>query len=536
MTDAAGDLRFGIDRLAVSGRRLFGWGWAAHPGRTICEVHLGVQGDGWRKRLAAQSGILREDVFEAFPGLEGSRFAGFVVTGYVPDAQIRNLALEATFDDGSTAIIEVGTAVEVNETARVQRYTPGRIWRGLIRRLKAGSVRALFRRPDPDGMSLASLDEAEGHAMLREALAPAREIRVIFDHGMGGGANQYRHEAIARWLADGAAAVLCTYHLPSLEYRVHALMPGRERELRASSFVALEPLVQDARVAELFVNSPVSFDQPIVFADWLARMKARRPAMRLTLTAHDYFAACPSFVLLNADGRFCGVPDIAECERCLSKHEMAHVAFSPPTTMAAWREAWSRALAAADEVRCFSEASRALLARAYPGLARATVVPHRLEFAPRRPRVSHSGTLVIGVVGTLNLQKGAQLVADIARRIEREGLDARIVVIGTLERAVRSPRLEVTGPYVREELPALVEKHGINLFFFPSIWPETFSYVVAEMTALGLPVVAFDLGAPAERLRSHPLARLVDRIDAGAALDALVDFHRTLARNAAEAA
>jgi hypothetical protein len=505
----------------------------------VREVHLGVQGDGRRNRLPAQSGILREDVLDACPRFEGARFAGFVVTGYVPDAEIRGLALEATFEDGSSAIFEIGTAVEINETARAQRYTLLRLWRALLRRLRSGDLRSLFRLPALDPIALPSLDEREGQAQLRDALDDASTIRLIFDHDMGGGANAYRRETIARWTAEGVASVLCTYHLPSLEYRIQVFVPGRgEREMRASSFVALEPLLQDARLGELFVNSPVSFDQPSVFAEWLARMKARRPALRLTLTAHDYFTACPSFVLLNAEGRFCGVPDLSECERCLSRHTAAHVAFSPPTTMRAWREAWGRALSAADEVRCFSEASRALLIRANPVIARAatTVVPHRVEFAPRRPRVSNAGTLVIGVLGKLNMQKGAQVVADLARLIERDGVDARIVVIGNLELAFRSPRLGMTGPYSRDELPRLVEQHGVNMFFFPSIWPETFSYVVSEMTALGLPIVAFDLGAPAERLRSNPRARLVERVDAAAALEALLELHRSLARDAAEAA
>jgi len=163
-------------------------------------------------------------------------------------------------------------------------------------------------------------------------------------------------------------------------------------------------------------------------------------------------------------------------------------------------------------------------------------VPHRIEFAPRPPRISHAGPLVIGVVGKLNMQKGAQIVADMARLIDQERLDARIVVIGSLELAFRSPCLEVTGTYAQDDLAPLVEKHGVNMFFFPSIWPETFSYVVAEMAALGLPIVAFDLGAPAERLRALPLARLVSRVDARAALDTLVDFHRSLGPGRAEAA
>ena len=74
------------------------------------------------------------------------------------------------------------------------------------------------------------------------------------------------------------------------------------------------------------------------------------------------------------------------------------------------------------------------------------------------------------------------------------------------------------------------------MLFFPSIWPETFSYVVAEMTALHLPIVAFDLGAPAERLRSYRLARLCGEVGAGPALDTMLAFHRELAMGEAEAA
>ena len=58
----------------------------------------------------------------------------------------------------------------------------------------------------------------------------------------------------------------------------------------------------------------------------------------------------------------------------------------------------------------------------------------------------------------------------------------------------------MTGTYRRDDLVDLIEANGINLFFFPSICPETFSYVTEEMIRLDVPIVAFDLGAPGERL------------------------------------
>ena len=36
------DLRYGIDRMVARGRRIFGWGWVAHPSRPIASVALSV--------------------------------------------------------------------------------------------------------------------------------------------------------------------------------------------------------------------------------------------------------------------------------------------------------------------------------------------------------------------------------------------------------------------------------------------------------------------------------------------------------------
>ena len=120
-------------------------------------------------------------------------------------------------------------------------------------------------------------------------------------------------------------------------------------------------------------------------------------------------------------------------------------------------------------------------------------------------------------------------------RIDAEGLEVRVAVLGVLHSARKSPRLTVTGPYRRDDLVDLVEKHGINMLFFASVWPETFSYVVGEMMALGLPIVAFDMGAPAERLRTYPLARLVADTHGAAALDELIALHHEARQRKASA-
>jgi glycosyltransferase involved in cell wall biosynthesis len=394
-------------------------------------------------------------------------------------------------------------------------------------------MQGLLNRAKAQNYFAPALDDLDIAAQLLPRLGAGRAVSMVFDHNMGGGANQYRQALIDERLAVGSAVLLCTYNLPTLDYRLTLIQPdGNENIFRAASFLSVEEILDSPRIDELFLNSPVSFDEPLHFAEWLATMRARNPNLRLTVAVHDYFAVCPSFVLLNADGRYCGIPDLAECSACMKRHRASYVNLSPPTEIGPWRAVWGRCLQAADEVRCFSNSTRQLLQRAYPGLdpGRISVMPHRIDYRPARlPRLDHATPLVVGIIGQISVQKGALVVEELLAQLGRDHPRARVVVIGTLDIALKSERLRVTGTYRREDLVDLIEGNGINLCFFPSICPETFSYVTEEMIRLELPIVAFDLGAPGERLRSYPGARLCTEVSAPAALALLVAFHEELA-------
>jgi glycosyltransferase involved in cell wall biosynthesis len=533
------DVAHNIDRMVVNGRRVFGWGWAAHPSKPICAVHLRVAGRDGDVCIPADYGLSREDVAKAHPALVGADASGFIVTGYAQAEAGAPMTLEVDYDDGTRNVIDVTSRVERLYGTTRRRRMVAWLTRSVWRRLKRGDLAGIVRRAKAQGFSAPAIGDAGIVDELLPHLEGARDVTIVFDHNMGGGANQYRERIVAARLAAGGAVVLCTYNLPTLDYRLHLMMPNTPpRTWRASTFAALESVLERFPTAELFVNSPVSFDEPLLLADWLANMKSEYPQAKLIVTTHDYLCACPSFVLLDADGKFCGIPEISQCDACLRRHEASFVALSPPTKMGAWRALWGRCLAAADEVRCFSEASRTLLLRAYPRLepAKATVVPHTMDFTPtRRPRVDPTAPLVVGVIGEISPQKGAHVIEEIIDRIERDSLDVRVVVIGVLHSRRKSPRLRVTGAYQRDELAGLIESNAVNVLLFPSVWPETFSYVVGEAMALGMPIVAFDLGAPAERLRSYPLARLCAETSGAAALDRLIALHRELSQQKASA-
>lgn len=61
--------------------------------------------------------------------------------------------------------------------------------------------------------------------------------------------------------------------------------------------------------------------------------------------------------------------------------------------------------------------------------------------------------------------------------------------------------VHITGGYDEAEAVELIRAQHAGLGFLPALWPETWSYTLTQMWQAGLDVVAFDLGAPADRIR-----------------------------------
>ena len=296
---------------------------------------------------------------------------------------------------------------------------------------RRGDIGGIVRRARAQNYTAPSLDDLEAARRLLPTLRAGEPSYVVFDHNMGGGANQYRRQWIAERIAGGAVVLLCTYNLPTLDYRLEVLRPGGGEEIfRLSSFLGLEPVLAQATVAEIFVNSPVSFDEPLLFADWIAAMRAAHPQGELTIAAHDYFVGLP---VLRA----------AQCRWPLLRHPgprrvrpMPAAASGAATSRCrrrprSGRGARSGAGASPRPTKCAASRSRRarLLARAYPELdpARVSVVPHRVDYVPARlPALDHAAPLVIGVIGQISEQKGALVVKELLAEIDREHPGRRV--------------------------------------------------------------------------------------------------------------
>lgn len=76
-------------------------------------------------------------------------------------------------------------------------------------------------------------------------------------------------------------------------------------------------------------------------------------------------------------------------------------------------------------------------------------------------------------------------------RSRHQNLNIRMKLIGVRMKRSDSPVFSCTGRYTRDELPRLTMEEDIDLFFIPSIWPETFSYTTSEIMSMHMPVAVF---------------------------------------------
>ena len=520
------ELEFAIERIIFAHGRIHGWGWIFSRRCTITSLDFGAEGD--ERTTRAVYGLDRPDVTEAFPETSLMGPTGFMLNGLLPqDTQHILVRAFCADSDDPVAVLRVDLGQHRASDRSPVRYV--NLLRTATGHVIRGDVGGLARRIRNQHAIAHLLQRKLAPSQLLERLGKCdTPVTVVIDHNLGGGANAYRDRLSKEWIAEDVPVLVIYFNLSTLDYVVELHQRDGDLAGRIESLDFLDEAVDRRHVGRIFYNNAVSFPDPVALVDQLTAI-AEAGTVPVHFAVHDYFAVCPSWTLLNYRGQYCGVPDPGTCDQCLAKHEGDAFTLVPKVPIAVWREAWGRLLASSERLLFYSQASREIVQRAYPDLAgtRMNVEPHRVDYlgsVPRRNRISQA--LHVGIVGAITLQKGAGIVEDLSRLLADTDPDAKITVFGTLDGATPRDNLSTTGEYVTNRLSDMIGESGASVFLFPSIWPETFSYVTGELMAMELPIVAFDLGAPAERLKHYDNAALVEEVSASALVPALYRMHR----------
>ncbi|MCJ2036159.1 glycosyltransferase [Methylobacterium sp. J-068] len=359
-----------------------------------------------------------------------------------------------------------------------------------------------FIRADP-------LEDLRTDVLLRLLVGRFKSLTLHLMHGLGGGTKRYVEDiqGLPR-SADHEIAVLAPVADRGDDPRLLlsfngagvtlTLNPDRiERTLAA---------IEAAGVAiQIHVNSRLTFR-----SDFLAALlSGARP---YTVTLHDFQWYCPRVHLTDERHTYCGEPTSSVCQLCVSggvEHNFADHTALIENDLEAWLAFNAGILKRATRILTPSD-DTARRYRRRLNLPDIVVAPHpepRLHgTAPVVSRAGRSrGSLRIAVVGAIGRVKGFDVLVRMVERAARDRMPFFLTIVGYTsddERLVRYKNAAVTGAYKPSELKAKLDEIDPDFVFLPSIWPETYSYVLSEVWEAGYPVVAFDIGAPAARIKA----------------------------------
>jgi len=336
---------------------------------------------------------------------------------------------------------------------------------------------------------------------------------IIIDHALGGGANHYIDESMGKRIEANKMTILIRYDFNVLKvFNITFIANQINHKFSASTLAEIFELLCDFKINEIFINSLVSYPDVHEAINEIMQLKVKTNS-KVVLPIHDFFPVCPSYTLLNQEMKYCEIPnDKNICHNCLINNKNEFKIFEKETDIESWRKSWGKIVSISDDILCFSNSSKDILLKAYPdSIERIIVKPH--DISGRYEKIYNpnnmSETITIGILGGINEAKGAGIVKDLVSHIDNNKINAKVIVIGQISIPINSKSFECTGKYDKKELPNIVKKLNITKFLIPSICPETFSYTTDEIMQMGYPLIVFDLGAPAERVRNYELGKVI---------------------------
>ena len=340
-------------------------------------------------------------------------------------------------------------------------------------------------------------------ALAQVAASGQSVVSVYLAHSLGGGAEHYLQNRIRHALDRGMASVILRIGGAD-RFQMELRTPSGETSGTTNDPALVRTLLSKLGRKRIVYSCGVGDADPITLPDLLLGLRDDVQGDEIEVLIHDYFPVSPSYCLLDKDGVFRGPVTAA-------RTDPAHGTRRPDGTrvdISAWQASWGRLIRAAGVITVFSEDSERQIAAAYPGAAaKLCVQPHGLLSEIPRLAAPAGEKLVVGVLGNIGFQKGAEVLMKLAQSI-RDREDISLVLIGNIDPRYALPRsVPVHGNYKLGDLQALVTRYGVTNWLIPSVWPETFSYTTHECLATGLTVHAFDIGAQGDAVAAAPNGR-----------------------------
>lgn len=252
----------------------------------------------------------------------------------------------------------------------------------------------------------------------------------------------------------------------------------------------LYSFIRQTNFRELTVSSIIPFTNwNTVLSNFLQIKQDKEIFIRYMI--HDFHCICPNFTLVPED-IFCEIKCTKTDCNCSKKSRVNE-----------WRKEWGKFLKNIDEIRVFNNSSADIIQTVYPDIKKDKIlcVPHDMSYCNYKPiKIDSNEKQRVAIVGACNtIAKGSKVVNEIIKKITNK----EFLLVGDIPVNKKFQNVISVGKYKQEELPFILEKYNVATVIFPSVWPETFSYVISELILLDVNIVCFNFGAQADKVKKY---------------------------------
>ncbi len=351
-------------------------------------------------------------------------------------------------------------------------------------------------------------------ALLRRNLDVARIAErsekppmLLITHLWGGGIETHTKDLAARLAAEGFTVLFCQpngkdrtkLNVTSSQFHQLSALGAMDFTQPDGPFWDFISKLVPGTHAHVHSLAGWEHDSPAILARGLTRF-----SVQYDMTFHDYSPICPQVHLVDSTDRYCALPPVDVCQLCCES--TFHPDFIPNVRQ--WRDDYELLLRGARKLFAPSMDTALRYQRQLPGLV-IDQRPHsplviRQSKSKRHlripPKTNRRRVILLGRISTV---KGIDVLVATAKYAEEHALPIEFVILGdsSLGLFKKSPNIHVTGEYDQGEIDDLIAQIDGDLFWFPAIAPETFSYALSTAMSTDLNIVSFDIGAIAERLK-----------------------------------
>lgn len=254
-------------------------------------------------------------------------------------------------------------------------------------------------------------------------------------------------------------------------------------------------------VKHIHIHSFVNFS--LVAINFIIAI-SKRLNIRYDYTVHDYHCICPRINLIDDTGMYCGEPETASCELCIE-----HFKSTTKTAVWLWRQTYERLLNNARKIFVPHEDVKIRLQNYFKDVD-FTVRPHfelteSVSHLKNTPISYVNNARKVLLIGAIGQHKGSIILRDTAIAAKKFNFPLEFIVLGYTDRddeLNNIGNITILGRYNEGTGCQIASDINADLAWFPSIWPETFSFTLSMAFKCNLFSVCFDFGAIAARIHN----------------------------------